>query len=317
MISVVIPLYNKAHTIVNTLETVIGQSFVDFEVVIVNDGSTDNGVDVIRQFTNDPRIRIITQENQGVSAARNNGVQESKFEYIAFLDGDDEWKPDYLEKVNYAITENPEAGMICAGGVVRNNDEIEPRLAKKYTDTIAVRDFFENPHVFLHTSAAVARKTEFLESGGFPVGMKRNEDYACFFALALITPMVYIGFPLTVYVGMVPGQATQTSTSKVISHIVDRYNHVHDKWKNSTSKNKSYPVFLRYELRHEILNFIRKGEYDMIDYLLKNLDKDILGKFSPFEFQWYANKKLKQVSVLFIYLTKIRWRMHGYPYLGE
>ena len=72
MISVVIPLYNKAHTIVNTLQTVLNQTFKDFEVIIINDGSTDNGVEVINKHFNDSRIKIINQDNQGVSAARNS-----------------------------------------------------------------------------------------------------------------------------------------------------------------------------------------------------------------------------------------------------
>ena len=99
MFSIVIPLYNKAHTIERTLSTVLNQSFKEFEVVIVNDGSTDNSEEVIRNFTSDSRIKIINQENQGVSAARNKGVSLSSFEYVAFLDGDDEWLPDYLLKM--------------------------------------------------------------------------------------------------------------------------------------------------------------------------------------------------------------------------
>ena len=73
MFSIIIPLYNKAHTIVNTLNTVFAQTFQDFEVIIINDGSTDNGVEVIQQHFNNPRIRIIQQKNAGVSAARNRG----------------------------------------------------------------------------------------------------------------------------------------------------------------------------------------------------------------------------------------------------
>ncbi|WP_339714819.1 glycosyltransferase [uncultured Kriegella sp.] len=317
MISVVIPLYNKAHTIVNTLQTVIDQSFVDFEVLIINDGSTDNGVKVINQFTNDSRIKIINQENQGVSAARNRGVEESKFEYVAFLDGDDEWQPNYLEKVRFAITQQPEAGMFCSAGIVRNNTLIEPRLSKKHKDTIQLIDYFENPHVFTHTSAVVVRKSEFLKSGGFPAGMVRSEDYACFFSLALITPVVYIGYTLTAYVGMIPGQATQTPANKVIQHIINRYNHVHANWEKSSTGKKTYLIFLLYELRNELLILIKKEEFDIIALMIKNLDKDILNRFHSFELQWYANKKLKPLSVLYIYLTKVRWRLRGYPYVGQ
>ena len=98
MISVVIPLYNKAHTIVNTLTTVMNQTYKDFEVIIVNDGSTDNGVDLIKSNFNDSRIRIINQKNSGVSAARNCGIEEAKGNWIAFLDADDECSDGMIEK---------------------------------------------------------------------------------------------------------------------------------------------------------------------------------------------------------------------------
>ena len=97
MISIVIPLYNKAHTIVHTLNAVFKQEYQDFEVIIVDDGSTDNGVGIIQQHFHDNRIRIFHQENQGVSVARNRGVEEARCEYVALLDGDDEWHPDYLK----------------------------------------------------------------------------------------------------------------------------------------------------------------------------------------------------------------------------
>jgi glycosyltransferase involved in cell wall biosynthesis len=112
MFSVVILLYNKAHIIVRTLASVLNQTYTEFEIIIVNDGSTDNSLTVINQFTlNDPRIRIIEQSNQGVSVARNNGVASARYNYIAFLDGDDEWLPGYLAKMKEAIELFPAADM--------------------------------------------------------------------------------------------------------------------------------------------------------------------------------------------------------------
>ena len=145
MISVVIPLYNKAHTIVNTLSTVINQIYTDFEIVIVDDGSTDNGVNTIVQHFSDPRIRIINQPNAGVSAARNRGVQESIYQYIAFLDADDEWHPDYLS----IMAKNQFSNILMRHYIVPEGLSImrmEVRttaLTKKYINYIGVIDFFE------------------------------------------------------------------------------------------------------------------------------------------------------------------------------
>ena len=98
MISVIIPVYNKAHTLPNTLTSVINQTFSNFEVIIIDDCSTDNSVDVIKKFLSDKRFKLITQENKGVAITRNNGAAAAKFKYFVFLDADDEWKPDFFIK---------------------------------------------------------------------------------------------------------------------------------------------------------------------------------------------------------------------------
>ena len=95
MVSIVIPLYNKEKLIANTLRAVLGQTYQDFEIVIVNDGSTDNSVAEVNKIA-DRRIRLINQANAGVSAARNRGIEEARGEYIALLDADDQWLPEYL-----------------------------------------------------------------------------------------------------------------------------------------------------------------------------------------------------------------------------
>lgn len=314
MFSIVIPLYNKAHTIERTLNTVLNQSFGDFEVVIVNDGSTDNSEEVIRNFTSDSRIKIINQENQGVSASRNKGVSISSFEYIAFLDGDDEWLPDYLLKMKEATELFPSAGMYCCAGIVRNANGSEFfRLAKQYQNKIQEIDFFENPGVFLHTSATVVAKTTFFKSGGFPFGMKRNQDFALFFSLAFITPVVYCGLPLSVYVGGVEGQATSVDQSKVINHVVNRFNYVYNNWLKTEEKKKTFIVFTKYELRHLLITNLRDKDYQTIQYFIDELDSRIINLFPSIEISLIANQYLRKVAIVYIILTKIRWRMRGYP----
>lgn len=316
MISVVIPLYNKAHTITRTLESVLNQTYENFEVVIVNDGSTDDGVSVIQSFTNDSRVKIINQTNQGVSVARNKGVEHSKYDYIAFLDGDDEWLTDYLLKMKEAIQQFPKAGLFCSAGIVRSGGKEYLRLADKYKDLITKIDFFENPHVFVHTSATIVSKSEFNKTQGFPVGMKRNQDYALFFALALYADTVYCGFPLSIYVGDVEGQATSTPFNIVKKHVMRRFNIIHDTWCLLGKKNRNYLIFTKYELRHFFLGFLNKQDYENISFFKQNLSPDLVRKFSKLEWLLYKKSIFRRVGIAYIYYTKMRWRLRGYPRLN-
>lgn len=314
MLSIVIPLYNKAHTIINTLNSVTRQTFKDFEVLIINDGSTDNGVKLIKEFINDKRIQIIEQKNQGVSVARNKGVEYSKNDYIAFLDADDEWLPDYLENMIQAIKIFPDAGLYCCARIERSAYGSEKlMLAKKYINKIVEINFFENPHVFLQTSATIVSKTAFNEAGKFPVGMKRNEDFALFYSLALKASVVYIGKPLSIYVGGVEGQATSSKTIDIYKHVINRYNHVFNNWKKIQQKNRGYEIFLRYELRHEFIASLRSKSYNQLDLFLKDLNPEILLVFPKLELRLYKTRILRKISIIYILLTKLLWRSRGYP----
>ena len=95
MFSIVIALYNKEETIKKTLSSVMAQEFKDFEVLVINDGSTDASLRIVESF-NEDKIKILSTEHKGVAAARNRGIVEAKHPYIAFLDADDWWAPSYL-----------------------------------------------------------------------------------------------------------------------------------------------------------------------------------------------------------------------------
>lgn len=191
MISVVIPLYNKAGQVAQTLRSVLGQTFGRFEVVIVDDGSTDGSADEARSV-HDERIRLVSQQNAGVSAARNRGVAEARYDLIAFLDADDEWKPDYLETQYNLYCKYPECSIFACNYEFRNADgRVTPTILRKLPfagEYGILSNYFEVAccsHPPLWTSAVMVRKQALQAVGGFPVGVRSGEDLLTWARLAV------------------------------------------------------------------------------------------------------------------------------------
>ena len=206
MISIVIPLYNKEKQIANTLQTVFNQTFQDFEIVITDDGSTDNGVEEVKKI-NDSRIRLIYQENQGVSAARNRGIAEAKCDYIAFLDADDEWKPEYLQTQYELIQKQAECNVfVCNYELKNEKGKVTPTIINNlpFEETEGVlSNYFEiascsNPPLW--TSAVLVKKEAIQSIGGFPVGVKAGEDLLTWARLAVKYNIAYNKTPLASFV---------------------------------------------------------------------------------------------------------------------
>ena len=314
--SVVIPLYNKAHTIVHTLSTVMRQNYADYEVVIVDDGSTDNGVQLIREHFKDPRIRIFHQENAGVSVARNRGIEEAKGDWVAFLDADDEWLPDYLKYVVEASDKYPECGMVITGRMSQNYATHEkkgfiPTELKNKTSRI---DFFDNPHVYGHISATSIRRRilENKESWNrFIPSQKCNEDFYFLFAVALHTNVVYVGEFLSVYNGNVIGQATSSlMTEQRLEDSILFHDRIMQEYARS-SPRRSFMVFMRYEYRHIIKGLLIRKDYLSVKRYTNSMSGQILT--TVLERFMYNNISLNWMSLIYINFTKLIWRMHGLP----
>lgn len=205
MISVVIPLYNKEQSIASTLQTVLKQTYQDFEIVIVNDGSTDHSVEEVAKVL-DLRIHLIHQSNAGVSAARNRGIEEAKGEYIAFLDADDVWKPDYL-KTQYELTlKYPGCSVFASNYEFKDTQgKVTPTIIRKLSfkgvDGI-LSNYFEVAscsHPPLWTSAVMVKKSAIQSIGGFPIGIKSGEDLLTWARLACKYSIAYTKISQAIY----------------------------------------------------------------------------------------------------------------------
>ena len=199
-VSIVIPLYNKAEHIRRALDSVFAQTRQDFELIVVDDGSTDDGSEKVRRYA-DPRIRLISQENAGVSAARNRGIAEAKAEWIALLDADDQWLPTYLDRALTFAGQHPEAGVVVTNFLQKTSGKIytPPHIAREGV----LEDFFDTAlrlgHCPAFASATIARRQAYLEIGGFPVGVAHGEDVDTWNRLACRNRIGFIAEPLVIY----------------------------------------------------------------------------------------------------------------------
>ena len=182
-ISVVIPLYNKENEIAATLRSVLSQSYAPCEVVIIDDGSTDNSAEEVLRFES-PLIRLVRQQNAGVAAARNRGAELARGEYIAFLDADDIWRHDYLEKIAEMISRYPGCGTYSTAFDIMSAGGIGPN---KHPETEGPLDNFFREAMYTYVcqpSATVIPRRILLAEGGFPTGMKLGEDLYLWIRLA-------------------------------------------------------------------------------------------------------------------------------------
>lgn len=220
------PLFNKERYVKKAIESVFAQTYRDFELIIMDDGSTDGSLDVVRDFVrndgmsrlrlnepltlNDERLKILTQSNSGVAVARNNGVAKSKGEYVCFLDADDWWDPTYLEEKDRLIKEYPDAGLYATNYVYYKPGKTHVALKLE-------RGYMNYPKAYLYSAAmpvftcatCMPRKI-FNEMGGFPVGIKLGEDFLLWAKTALRYKVAFCEKPLAYYNNDVPASLRAT-----------------------------------------------------------------------------------------------------------
>jgi Glycosyl transferase family 2 len=234
-VSVVVPLYNKAAYIRRTITSITAQTFPDFEVIVVDDGSTDDGAH-IAESAGDSRVRVIRQPNGGPGAARNRGIAESRGGLVAFLDADDEWLPEYLQKSIEVLDEFPAAASVTSGLIeyppgrfrreMWEHRSVKPGL-HQVTPDIAVAQLMHRLY-FMSPCATVARVSSVRRWGGFYAKdrCRFGEDLLLWLKVMLNEPVYFSFEPLvrvyreasalsSNYTGVRPIEPVLTDTAEV------------------------------------------------------------------------------------------------------
>lgn len=198
MFSIVIPLYNKELSIKNTIQSVINQTCQDFEIIVVNDGSTDDSAKIIESI-DDYRIRLICQKNQGVSAARNSGIKEAKREWIALLDGDDLWEANHLEEIKKMMDVFPNEKVYVTSFEYSDGRKMFKHPRKN--PIFKIENYFKEAikESLVCSSIVVINNSCFEEIEGFNEKLKYGEDLELWARLAQNFQIIKSGKTTAVY----------------------------------------------------------------------------------------------------------------------
>jgi len=189
LISIVIPLYNKERFIKETLDSVFNQTFLDYEIIIINDGSTDKSVTILNDI-DDKRITLYTTKNKGVSHARNYGISKANTDLIAFLDADDLWDPNHLENLHTLYTNFPNCGLYATN---YHKQFFYGKKIKTHFNGVSkdhfgiIDDYFlaSTSDSIAWSSAVMIPKKIFHELGGFDEAMRSGQDTDLWIRIAL------------------------------------------------------------------------------------------------------------------------------------
>ena len=212
MFSVVIPLYNKAYFLKKTIQSVLDQDFEQFELIIVDDGSTDGSLKVAQSFQ-DKRLRILSNLHMGVSVARNTGVAQAQFPWVAFLDADDIWHKGFLGEMERAIHQFPDEAIFASGRslVYANRKERYRNPFLPEEGKVAKINYYQVISQYLppiNSSNSVVKRELLEEVGGFNESMRRYEDHELWFRLCTQKSVVFVNKELSYYTKHIEGSAS-------------------------------------------------------------------------------------------------------------
>lgn len=265
--SIIVPVYNVEEYIEKCLESIFNQSFKDFEVIVVNDGTKDKSMDIVKKYD----VTIINQKNMGLSEARNNGVKKAKGEYIIFLDSDDYIEKDLLKEINKSIKNNPDVVRYQIQDV-ENNEIIKEYEEEKFNGLSGVEAFkkITNYH-YVENAWAYSIKREYFEEEKFKFKKGTyHEDFG-------ITPLIilkaekvnsinYIGYNYVQRQGSIMNNSNYEKTKKKVE---DFYNHYNFLLKEANKLNVDTTYFKSFISNSLIIKITELKREDYIQYKKK------------------------------------------------
>ena len=270
MFSVIIPVYNKENYVEKTIKSVLSQTWPDFELIVVDDGSIDNSFKVITSII-DYRIKVYQKKNEGVSVARNYGVEMSSKEFICFLDADDEWAPNFLEVMHDTILKYPNRRFFTSAFMSRSNTkETIYEIQIGNSDDFVIDDycglFIRNRQAICCVGSVCVKKSLLIEVGMFPPGVKRGEDHDLWLRLVCKDKIVY------------------TKRTRMIYYL-DTENNSRAKY---NSYKESFPYWKWYEYPYKYKNSLYKFT---TYFLLSNAWSSL--RHGKFDSAWAMTSKIK------------------------
>lgn len=286
--SVIVPLYNKEAFVERTLRSILSQTFADYELIVIDDGSSDNSYQKACSILDleNPRYRVVKQENGGVGAARNNGVALANGEYVSFLDADDWWEPTFLEEVDRLTKLYPEAGTFATGFYLIKN-------GKKRKAPIGVEKDFEQGCINyfrvygktlcmpVSSSSVAIRKEAFEEAGKFRTHLTFGEDCDLWIRLALKYPVALNNKPLANYFqDLSPKQRATRRIHDPKTHMLWNFGYLAEEEKQNADLkylldrlrvNGAYKHYLSRQYHNDALKILDQVDWSKVSPSLKRM----------------------------------------------
>jgi len=295
MVSVIIPTFNRGYIVAEAIESVLSQTYRDFEIIVVDDGSTDNTREVLEPYRD--RIRYFYQENKGVAGARNKGIEESRGAFIAFLDSDDIWLPEKLERQRQLFDHCPELGLVYTrfwrvyyGGQKKKLEPKDKYLKKGYIYPQVLFTYL------IWAGSVMARKDCFNRVGRFNTSLPLVQDRDMWLRIAREFKISFVNEPLVI--NRIQKDTVWASTSDTQRPMPEKEEMIRVAYRRFTRREK-IRYFLTY--RFKLSTEYAKGAKSNLKAAKYSVSKRLYYKailYYPFRFKYWRGliKSLKPVK---------------------